>query len=137
VDLHAGRVTRSHDDIDIAVWLSDLPRITRLLGEDGWVHAAQNGEDGGTGYERDGIRIELTFLERDGVEIFTRFGLGRGVWPDAASGSDERVLDGVRVRVLALPALRDGKRTIRGDDADQAKDRRDLAVLAYLRGSQA
>ena len=31
VDFHAGRITRLHDDVDIAVWLEDVPRIVELL----------------------------------------------------------------------------------------------------------
>ncbi len=31
VDFHGGSITREHDDIDIAVWEPDRPRIARLL----------------------------------------------------------------------------------------------------------
>ena len=30
VDLHAGAVTREHDDIDIAVWLDDVGKAERV-----------------------------------------------------------------------------------------------------------
>jgi dihydrofolate reductase len=30
VDFHAGRITRPHGDVDVAVWLADLPRIGTL-----------------------------------------------------------------------------------------------------------
>jgi hypothetical protein len=36
VDFHAGSVTRTHDDLDIAVWLKDHNRIAALLAADGW-----------------------------------------------------------------------------------------------------
>src|SRR5207244_9893525 len=65
VDFHAGSVTRAHDDVDVAVWLEDLPRITALLEADGWRHAPSEDEDGGTGYERGAVRLELTFLVRN------------------------------------------------------------------------
>ena len=64
VDFHAGSITRAHFDVDIAVWLADLPRIAALLEEDGWRHAPDPDENGGTGYERDGVRLELTYLVR-------------------------------------------------------------------------
>ncbi|HEX3597626.1 MAG TPA: hypothetical protein VHU80_21105, partial [Polyangiaceae bacterium] len=64
VDFHAGVVTRSHDDIDIAVWRSDLDQISTLLERNAWVHAPQKNEDGYTGYERAGVRLELAFLAR-------------------------------------------------------------------------
>jgi hypothetical protein len=50
VDFHVGSITRSHDDIDIAVWLDDHERIDGLLEAEGWRHAPKPGEDGGTGY---------------------------------------------------------------------------------------
>src|SRR6266700_3678245 len=31
VDFYAGRITREHDDVDIAVWLNDHERIAELL----------------------------------------------------------------------------------------------------------
>ena len=132
VDLYAGRVTRPHDDIDLAVWLADVPRSSQLLNGDGWRHAPQEGDDGGTGYERAGVRLELTYLERDGAEVFTTFGFGRGIWPADAFAADECELEGVRSRVLALPALKQAKSDKRGDAADQAKDRADLTILEQL-----
>jgi hypothetical protein len=48
VDFHAGRVTRAHEDVDVAVWHADLDRIRGLLEARGWVHAPDLGEDGYT-----------------------------------------------------------------------------------------
>ncbi|MBA2707499.1 MAG: nucleotidyltransferase family protein, partial [Gemmatimonadaceae bacterium] len=79
VDFYAGSVTRAHDDIDIAVWLEDVPRIMQLLEEDGWQHEPLDGEDGGTGYQRGSVRLELTYLVQDPEgEIFTPLRQGRG-----------------------------------------------------------
>jgi hypothetical protein len=57
VDFYAGGVTRPHDDVDIAVSLDDHGRIAELLRRDGWAHAPEPDEQGGTGYERDGVRL--------------------------------------------------------------------------------
>jgi hypothetical protein len=62
VDFHAGSITRPHDDIDVAVLLDDHDRIARLLEAEGWKHAPEPDEDGETGYERDAVRLGLTFL---------------------------------------------------------------------------
>jgi hypothetical protein len=72
VDFYAGSVTRAHDDLDMAIWLEDLPAIAELLEADGWRHAPLHDEDGGTGYERGSVRLELTYLVRgsDG-RVFT------------------------------------------------------------------
>jgi hypothetical protein len=130
VDFYAGSVTRPHDDVDIAVWLEDVPRIAGLLTSDGWHHAPEDDEDGGTGYERAGVRLELTYLARDGDEVFTPLREGRGRWSPDALGSDVRDLNGVRARIVALEALRRGKSQLRDDPADAAKDRADFERLS-------
>ena len=122
-------MTRPHDDVDIAVWLEDLPRIVELLEADGWRHAPDEDEDGGTGYERDGVRLELTYLARDGDEVFTPLREGRGTWSPDALGPDVRELDGVRARLIALEALRRGKSKARDDPAEGGAQR----ICARLR----
>jgi hypothetical protein len=81
VDFHFGAVTRPHDDVDIALWLDDLPRIVALLEQDGWRHAPAEDEDGGTGYERAGVRLELTYLVRDAEGVLTPLSTGPARWP--------------------------------------------------------
>jgi hypothetical protein len=130
VDFYAGSVTRLHDDVDIAVWLEDVPRIAELLERDCWRHAPDDDEDGGTGYEREGVRLELTYLARDGDEVFTPLREGRGKWAPNALGSDVRELDGVRARLVALEPLRRGKSRPRDDPAEAAKDRADFERLS-------
>jgi Aminoglycoside-2''-adenylyltransferase len=131
VDFYAGSVTRAHEDLDLAVWLADLPRIAELLEADGWRHAPAPDEDGGTGYERAGVRLELTYLVRsaDGsVVIPLRDGAAR--WPDNTFSDDVRELGGVRVRLIALAALREVKAWPRGDPEDAARDHADLHTLS-------
>lgn len=133
VDFHAGRITRPHDDVDIAVWHEDVPRISTLLADDGWAHAPDPDEDGGTGYERDGVRLELTYLVRasDG-RIVTPLRGFEAAWPKRAFEADVRELDGVRARVVALAALKSGKSSARDDDEEAAKDKADSVVLSEL-----
>ncbi|SRR6266496_1210485 len=133
VDFYAGAVTREHDDVDIAVWLTDHDRIAELLAADGWRHAPEPDEDGGTGYERDRVRLELTLLVRDDeghVCVPLRSGLVR--WSDEAFGNRVEELQGVRARVIELDALKRGKARFRDDAADAAKDRADTAILSRL-----
>jgi hypothetical protein len=133
VDFHAGAVTREHDDIDVAVWLRDVPRIRELLGADGWLHAPRPEEDGGTGYERAGVRLELTFLvrEQDG-SIAIPFRRGPGRWAEEAFGEDVGELGGVGARLISRTWLTRNKRDGRGDPTDAAKDRADYERLARL-----
>ena len=52
VDFYVASITRAHDDVDIAVWLEDVPAIHRILEKDGWRHAPTEDADGGTQYEQ-------------------------------------------------------------------------------------
>jgi hypothetical protein len=132
VDFHVGRVTRPHDDLDLAIWLDDLPRIAALLESDGWRHAPDPEEDGGTGYERDGVRLELTYLARDNEGVYTPLRSAKPYWPDDALGADMGELDRVRCRVVSLAALQRTKARTRDDPEEAAKDRADSAALAEL-----
>jgi hypothetical protein len=101
-DFHAGRETRPHGDVDLAVWLTDRPRMEELLLAAGWRHAPEPDEDGGTGFERAGVRLELTFLVRDGDgRACIQFDAGPAPWAEKL-GDDVRELRGVRARVLPL-----------------------------------
>jgi hypothetical protein len=131
VDFYAGAVTRPHDDVDIAIWLKDHARIADLLAANGWTHAPHEDEDGGTGYERSGVRLELTFLERDDGGVFIPLRSGRASWTDDLGGK-VGVLNGVRARLIALAVLTRGKSRARDDPGDAAKDRADSATLSRL-----
>lgn len=134
VDFYAGSVTREQDDVDLAVWLKDVPRIMELLEGDGWRHAPLNDEDGGTGYERGSVRLELTYLIRhpDGG-IFTPFRRGRGQWSEEALADDVGELHGVRSHLIALGPLTRVKSSPRDDPEDAAKDSADFEQLSRLR----
>jgi aminoglycoside-2''-adenylyltransferase len=136
VDFHAGRVTREHEDIDVAVWLADLAQIAALLEADGWRHAPEPDEDGGTGYERARVRLELTYLVRaaDGT-VYIPLREGRAQWPSDALPPVTAALAGVQASVMPLEALARGKARMRDDADDVAKDRADTAVLAELKRS--
>jgi hypothetical protein len=130
VDFHLGAVTRTHADVDLAVWESDLPRIRTALAGDGWSHAPEEGEDGYTGYERGGVRLELAFLVRleDG-RVCTPTRSGYASWPADAFGDEVGEVGGVRARVIGLRALREDKASPKNDPRTTAKDRADLDVL--------
>jgi hypothetical protein len=133
VDFHVGSITRVHDDIDVAVWLDDRDRIARLLEAEGWNHAPEPDEDGGTGYERGGVRLELTFLvPGDAGEVFIPLRAGRVLWSDEPLSSDVAELSGARARLLGLAELRRGKSRPRDDPVEAAKDRADFATLSQL-----
>ena len=133
VDFYAGSITRSHSDVDIAVWLDALPRISALLEADGWRHAPVPDENGGTGYEREGVRLELTYLVRgeDG-SVVTPLHDSEALWPEDAFATDTRELRGVHARVVSRAALTSGKSAPRDDPEDAAKDSADFDFLSGL-----
>ena len=132
VDFYAGAITRPHDDLDVAVWSEDLPRIADLLQRHGWRHAPSEDDDGGTGYERGPVRLELTYLVRDGERVYIPLRRRQAPWPEEALADDVGELHGVRVRLVALAPLRRGKSSPREDPADAAKDRVDFGRLSQL-----
>ncbi len=133
VDFHLGAVTREHDDIDVAVWLRDAEAIASLLQTHAWRHNPYPDEDGGTGYERDGVRVELTFLISDDAgRVFIPLRERRAVWSEHHHESVVLELHGVRARVIPLGLLRAGKSSPREDHADAVKDRADFEALSRL-----
>lgn len=136
VDFHVGAVTREHGDIDFAVWAGDAEALASLLREHGWRHAPKPDEDGGTVYEREGVRVELTFLVLDEAgRVLLPLRDRNVVWSERPFGGETLELEGVRARVLALPLLRTGKSSPRDDPADAARDRADFAALSRLKPS--
>lgn len=133
VDLHVGAVTRTHGDLDVAIWQTDLPRASELLAADGWVHAPEPGEDGSTGFVRGSVRLELAFLARDERgDIYTPLRDGRAGWAAGAFEGDVGEVGGVRARVISLRSLRAEKSEAREDAVAAAKDRADVAALDGL-----
>ena len=135
VDFYVGSVTRLHDDVDLAVWFVDVPQITQLLLANGWHHAPFDDEDGGTGFERGQVRLELTYLVRgdDGLASIP-FQSGPVVWPGrGALADDVGELRGVQSRLIGFEALLLGKAAPRDDPEDAAKDRADFTHLSRLR----
>ena len=133
VDFHAGSVTRSHDDLDFAVWVEDLDRIATLLAADGWNHAPEADENGYTGYELGTVRLELAFLAHDDDgHVYTPLREGQAAWPSGAFQTDVAELLGARARIISLRALKADKSEAHDDPSVAAKDRADLATLSRL-----
>jgi hypothetical protein len=134
VDLHARRLTREHDDLDVGAWITDRNQIDALITSEGWEHTPVTGEDGYTVYERRGVRLELAWLaaDEDGTVYTPLRDGGRGTWPAGAFGDDIGEVDGVRARMIGLAALDEDKSQVHGDERAAAKDRTDREVLAGL-----
>ena len=130
VDFHVRAVTRAHDDIDIAVWRRDLAVIAALLEKDGWTSTASGAEDGYTTYRRDGVQLDLAFLERgdDGI-VYTPLREGRASWPPEAFGDDLSELLGTHARLITRSALEVDKSAPREGGQVSSKDAADVGAL--------
>ena len=130
VELHLGRTSRDHADVDVAIWAADRAAVEALLFDGGWAHTPEAGEDGYTAYTRGGVRVELAFLERAGDgTVYTPLANGRGSWPAGSFGDEEGEVDGVRSRVVGLASLVEDKSGPRADPVALAKDRADVGLL--------
>ena len=133
VDFHVGAVTRSHGDVDLAVWAEDAEAIHSALGSSGWQHSPAAEEDGGTGYERDGVRVELTYLAKgEAAEVFIAFRDENVMWSESPLGDQVLDLNGARTRVIPLELLRSGKASPRDDPDEALSDRADFDTLSRL-----
>lgn len=133
VDFHVGAVTRSHSDIDLAVWEGDAQAIHAMLVAGGWEHRPAPDEDGGTGYEQHGVRVELTYLdEGEGGEVFVAIRDQSVLFSTSPLGDEVLDLEGAHARVIPLELLRNGKATPRDDPAEALIDRADFDALSRL-----
>ena len=119
VDFHAGSVTRSHDDLDLAVRSEDEDRVRELLTSDGWRQAPEGVDDGYTVWERGRIRLEIAFADR-------------GEWPRGSFAQDVAELRGVQARIVSLASLKADKGEVRDDPQVAAKDRIDSRTLKKI-----
>ena len=117
VDFHAGKVTRPHDDLDLAVRSNDGERVRKLLTAAGWRHTPAEGY---SVYELDDVRLEVAFLDH-------------GEWPPNSFEHDVAEVAGVRARVVSLASLKADKATVRDDESVAAKDRVDSVTLRGLK----
>ncbi|WP_076260242.1 nucleotidyltransferase domain-containing protein [Intrasporangium flavum] len=135
VDFLVGRRTRPHDDVDLAVWLRDRPRLHGCLVAAGWEHTPLAGEVVGTRYAREGVRLELTFLvDGDEGEVFIPFEPEPALWSAEPFGDATSTLDGVRARTVPLARMLADKENARDDPAGGDKDRADLEALRAAAG---
>ena len=138
VDFWVGRITRIHDDIDLAVWREDYPRIREALQAAGWRYEPVEDVATGAGFRSGAVLVELTFVVSDSSgQVFIPFPEQPGLWSSVPFGTDRRKLQGVSCRTVPLSLLRSGKAVPRDDTEDGAKDRADFVALSQIHGDGA
>lgn len=131
VDLHLGRVTREHGDVDVAVREVDRDAVGTVLSAAGWKPVPDPEADGWATYEHGAVRLDVTWLARDeDGTAYTPLAVGRGEWPPGSFGEEHGGVDGVRVPVVGRASLVADKSGPRDDPAAAAKDRADVARLS-------
>ena len=88
VDFDAGKLTRPHGDLDLAIWRHDLPRVTQLLRNEGWTPEPEGAQDGSAAFTRGAVSLELAVLHRDDAdsEPYTPLpDAQRAAWPQGHS----------------------------------------------------
>ncbi len=133
VDFWVGRITRIHDDIDLAVWLDDYPGIRQALEAAGWRYEPVEDAATGAGFRSGAVLVELTFVASDPTgQVFIPFPEQPGLWSTVPFGTDRRKLQGVSCRTVPLSLLRAGKAVPRDDAEDGAKDRADFLAITHI-----
>ena len=132
VDLWVGRITRPHDDIDVAAWRRDSDRIKTALEAAGWEHAPTPADLVGTRYRWGSAEVEFTFLDSDPEGRVVIPLAEPVVWSAEPLGDQRRELLGVDSRVIPLDLLRSGKSYPREGAAEGTKDRADFEALSAL-----
>jgi hypothetical protein len=113
VDFHVGRMTRSHDDIDIAVRGDDASRVDRLLSETGWIVVGD--AEGYRTYRSGEVQLDVAWVED-----------GDNDWPEGAFGRETGEIGGKRISVVGRAAMVVDKSAALGDPV---KDSHDVAAL--------
>jgi Aminoglycoside-2''-adenylyltransferase len=116
VDFHVGKVTRSHDDLDLAIWSHDGERVRVLLTA---LAGATHRKRTTACMELDNVRVEVAFLDH-------------GEWPPNSFEHDVGKVAWVRARVVSLSSLKADKSMLRDDESVAAKDRADSVTLGQL-----
>jgi hypothetical protein len=133
VDFWVGRVTREHDDIDVAAWRHDYQAIQTALQTVGWRHAPVPDEVVGTRYQWGTAQVEFTFITTDdNGRAVIPLADHPVVWSAEPLGHEHRRLRSITSRVIPLALLKAGKSLPREGPAEGAKDRSDAQALSDL-----
>jgi aminoglycoside-2''-adenylyltransferase len=133
VDFWVGRVTREHDDIDVAAWRTDYEAIGNALQAAGWRHTPVADEVVGTRYQWGTAEVEFTFMTADpDGQVVIPLPDNPVVWSADPLGNERRQLGGVNSRTIPLALLKAGKSSTREGSAEAAKDRSDAQALCGL-----
>lgn len=135
LDFHAGRVTRAHEDVDVATWERHRGRLTAALEGAGFASLVSPNPATQLIFARHGEELSVLLVARSGGDVVVR-GAERWPFPPGAFDDVRRTLDGVTCRVFSAGALLDERerhhlwsgRAMRPKDVAAIRALRALAV---------
>ena len=134
VDFGLGRITRTHEDVDFAVWAEDWPRIESLLANEGLTPKPPDFPEEARRMLGGPTDLEFWMLVRDDQGRTVVGGRWMG-WPFRAGAFDapEAALGGVACPVLSPEALLDSKAEYAKQPHGSPLRARDAADILLLR----
>jgi bifunctional DNase/RNase len=130
VDFLAGRVTRSHGDVDAVAWLRSRQRLRRALTEGGYRIGSENEQV--VNFVKGGQVASFFFLTRDADGRVAISGMPKWPWPDDALEERRRRLSGITCRVVGPRAMLALKESY--PRPQRKSDREAIAALRALLG---
>lgn len=109
IDAHVGRTTRRHSDVDLVVPVLARDRLTSELAAAGFSPVASDAPDAVQTFVRDGVSLEITFVEHADDGMVVTPGYEGWPWLPGACGDETVEFRGVRLRVVSAEALLDTK----------------------------
>lgn len=100
VDYHAGRVTRSHDDIDFVIWVRDHETVIEMLSATDFEPLRPP-----LAFICGDVEFEITLIDRAPDGAIVTPGFEEWPWDTGTFRDDVRTLDGYPVRVVSIAGL--------------------------------
>jgi lincosamide nucleotidyltransferase A/C/D/E len=128
IDAVAGRQTRPHDDLDLVVWLAEVPEVERALGTLGYERAGGGPPCSFESVDARGRQVDVHPIAPDGAYRLRE----GGVWHYPLPARETRgTIGGREVRCLDVETQLDCHTGYEPLDAD--RHRHDIALLESLR----
>lgn len=135
VDFLHGQPTRCHRDVDFAVWVEDLPRVSSRLETLGFRPVA-GAPEGQARFDKEGELLELTLIQRDPLgQVITPGRFSDWPWLEGSFGNDLGRIGEVEVPVLTPESQLDSKEGFAehsGGRPLREKDRYDIERLRTI-----
>lgn len=138
VDLAVGYMTRTHDDLDVAVLTDDLPYFRSVMIQEGFeieVHEGMSPSTSFYGYRWQPEMQDRIYVDFDGIQIANNQvwdgeGETKFIWPITADELVwQRTIEGVQVRFCSPEIVYQFKKMQQAHDTIREKESKDFELL--------